>query len=250
MTKLIQQLNFSSSINNYAYYYDVDGIESNILEEKNYFGDGAVSRCAWAPGLCGGPDSPAHGSAPPGGVNGGAASPATPSTPTHDDNNRDLLSALLWASASSLASSAESLVTEPSSPTQTRPELQHQRREAVISKILDRKDRQPVKIDFKIYLTENTVTRWEAVLQGGTIYLRMPGVLQSGSKESFMLLLDFAEERLGCTNCIICVLKSRPDRATLLRTFMFMGFQLLPPNSPLMPQEITNPEYIFLHYNM
>lgn len=210
----------------------------------------SASRCAWAPGLCGGPDVPAHGSAPPGGVNGGAASPATPSTPTHDDNNRDLLSALLWASASSLASSAESLITEPSSPTHTHPALHQQRREAVISKILERKDKQPVKIDFKIFLTENTVTRWEAVVQGGTIYLRMPGVLQSGSKESFMLLLDFAEERLGCTNCIICVLKSRSDRATLLRTFMFMGFQLLPPNSPLMPQEITHPEYIFLHYNM
>uniref|UniRef100_A0A2A4JZ44 Ornithine decarboxylase antizyme n=1 Tax=Heliothis virescens TaxID=7102 RepID=A0A2A4JZ44_HELVI len=194
-----------------------------------------------------GPDVPAHGQAPPGGVNGGAASPATPSTPTHDDNNRDLLSALLWASASSLASSAESLA-EPPSPAH--PALHHQRREQVIAKILERKDKQPVKVDFKIFLTENTVTRWEAVVQGGTLYLRMPGVLQSGSKESFMLLLDFAEERLGCSNCIICVLKSRPDRATILRTFMFMGFQLLPPNSPLMPQEITNPEYIFLHYNM
>lgn len=107
-----------------------------------------------------------------------------------------------------------------------------------------------MKVDFKIYLTENTVNRWEAVVQGGTIYLRMPGVLQAGSKESFMLLLDFAEERLGCNNCIICVLKSRPDRATILRTFMFMGFQMLAPNSPMMPQEITNPEYIFLHYNM
>lgn len=179
-------------------------------------------------------------------MNGGAASPATPSTPTHDDNNRDLLSALLWASASSLASSADSLA--PDAPAQ--PALHHQRREQVIAKILERKDKQPVKVDFKIFLTENTVTRWEAVVQGGTIYLRMPGVLQSGSKESFMLLLDFAEERLGCSNCIICVLKSRPDRATILRTFMFMGFQLLPPNSPLMPQEITNPEYIFLHYNM
>ncbi|PZC72317.1 hypothetical protein B5X24_HaOG211328 [Helicoverpa armigera] len=211
------------------------------------------SLCLGAGPLCrlhisGGPDVPAHGQAPPGGVNGGAASPATPSTPTHDDNNRDLLSALLWASASSLASSAESLVSDAAAPAH--PALHHQRREQVIAKILERKDKQPVKVDFKIFLTENTVTRWEAVVQGGTIYLRMPGVLQSGSKESFMLLLDFAEERLGCSNCIICVLKSRPDRATILRTFMFMGFQLLPPNSPLMPQEITNPEYIFLHYNM
>ncbi|XP_013176337.1 PREDICTED: LOW QUALITY PROTEIN: ornithine decarboxylase antizyme [Papilio xuthus] len=194
-------------------------------------------------------DVPAHGSAPPGGVSSGASSPATPSTPTHDDNNRDLLSALLWASASSLAGSAESLA-EAGSPPHTHPALQPERREAVISKILERKDRQPVKIEFKIFLTENTVTRWEAVVQGNTIYLRMPAVLQSGSKESFMLLLDFAEERLGCNNCIICVLKSRPDRATVLRTFMFMGFQLLAPTSPLMPQEINNPDYVFLHYNM
>lgn len=38
MTKLIQQLNFSSSISS---YYDVAGIETNTVEEKNYFGDGA-----------------------------------------------------------------------------------------------------------------------------------------------------------------------------------------------------------------
>ncbi|MCQ9140720.1 ornithine decarboxylase antizyme [Bacillus amyloliquefaciens] len=111
------------------------------------------------------------------------------------------------------------------------------------------KDKQPVKVDFKIFLTENTVVRWEAVFKGSTMYLRVPGVLQAGSKESFMLLLDFAEERLGCSNCIICILKTRADRATLLRTFMFMGFHTLPPNSPLM-QDINNPEYIFLNYNM
>ncbi|XP_053621220.1 LOW QUALITY PROTEIN: ornithine decarboxylase antizyme 2 [Plodia interpunctella] len=264
MTKLIQQLNFSSSISNY-YGASAIEIEPNPLKEKN-LGDGASLNAAAASkrsalsasdaecfSLClgAGPlwwsDVPADDSAPPGGVNSGASSPATPSTPTHDDNNRDLLSGLLWCSASSLVCSAESL-TEPS-PTGFTAQQQRER-EATIAKILSRKDRQPVKIDFKILLTENTVTRWEAVLQGNTIYLRVPGVLQSGSKESFMLLLDFAEERLGCKNCIICVLKSRPDRATLLRTFMFMGFQLLAPTSPLMPHEINNPDYIFLHYNM
>ncbi|XP_069364095.1 LOW QUALITY PROTEIN: ornithine decarboxylase antizyme [Maniola hyperantus] len=261
MTKLLQQFNFSSSN-----YYDVATtiLEPESPQLKKFYGDGASLSAAGSKrsalsasdaecfSLClgAGPlwwsDVPAHGSAPPGGVRSGVASPATPSTPIHDDNNRDLLSALLWASASSLSSSAESLATEAA---QTHPALHPEQREAVINKILERKDRQPVKIDFKIFLTENTLTRWEAVVKGGTIYLRVPGILQSGSKESFMLLLDFAEERLGCTNCIICVLKNRSDRATLLRTFMFMGFQLLPPNSPLM-QEINNPEYIFLHYNM
>lgn len=176
-------------------------------------------------------------------MTGGAASPATPATPNHDDN-RDLLSALLWSSSSSLASSAESLHDGQASPQQL--QLQQQ----VVNKILERKDKHPVKIEFKIYLTENTVIRWEAVVHNNMMYLRVPGVLQSGSKDSFMLLLDFAEERLGCKSCIICVLKSRPDRATLLRTFMFMGFQVLAPNSPLTPQHINNPNYIFLHYNM
>ena len=178
-------------------------------------------------------------------MNGGASSPATPSTPTHDDNNHNLLSALLWTSATSLSSSSESLNSERSTPLRyTRDQQQ------TVSKILEFKERRPVKIEFKIHLTENTVIRWEAVVQGNTIYLRMPGVLQGGSKESFMLMLDFAEERLGCQNCIICVLKSRPDCATLLRTFMFLGFQTLAPHSYLMPQSLNNPDYIFLHYNM
>ncbi|CAG9134239.1 unnamed protein product [Plutella xylostella] len=57
-------------------------------------------------------------------------------------------------------------------------------------------------------------------------------------------------ERLQCANCIVCVRKNRPDRAILLRTFMFMGFQLLAPTSAILPRELANPEYIFLHYNM
>lgn len=40
MTKLIQQLNFSSSISsNYNNYYDVVGLEPPAVEEKNYYGD-------------------------------------------------------------------------------------------------------------------------------------------------------------------------------------------------------------------
>ncbi|XP_047513487.1 LOW QUALITY PROTEIN: ornithine decarboxylase antizyme 1 [Pieris napi] len=259
MTKLMQQLNFSNSN-----FYDVAGvlIEPNAAKIKNIYGDDASSLSAAGSkrsalsasdaecfSLClgAGPlwwsDVPAHQPAPPGGVSSGASSPATPSTPTHDDNHRDLLSTLLWSSVSSLSNSEESLSSDSTAPAHPI------HREETIRKILERKDSKAVKIDLKIYLTENTFTRWEAVVKGNTMYLRVPGVLQSGSKESFMLLLDFAEERLRCSNCIICVLKSRPDRATLLRTFMFMGFQLLPPGSPL-AADIANPAYVFLHYNM
>ncbi|KAJ2938306.1 hypothetical protein O0L34_g13223 [Tuta absoluta] len=256
MTKIMQMLNF----NNNSYQFDTLIDPNPVKEKKHFHGDAAAlsasasKRSALSASdaecfsLClGGPDVPATDSAPPGGVSGGAASPATPSTPTHDDNNHDLLSALLWASASSLCGSAESL-SEPASPAPRTQDLQ--RRDQVINAILERKDKQPVKVEFKIYLTENTCTRWEAVVSGSTLYLRVPTVLSGGSKESFMLLLDFVEERLGCNSCIICVLKSRGDRATLLRTFMFLGFQLLAPGSALLPPEINNPDYMFLHYNM
>ncbi|CAG9573418.1 unnamed protein product [Danaus chrysippus] len=263
MTKLIQQLNFSSSN-----YYDVKGFviePESPVATKNYYGDGAslsaagskrsalsasdaecFSLCLGAGPLCKaieicGPDVSALGSAPPGGVTGGAASPAAPATPAHDDNDRDLLSALLWSSASSLSSSSDSLAEHPA--------LLVQRREEVIARILELKDRKPVKIEFKIYLTENTVTRWEAVVNKKSMYLRVPSVLSAGSKDSFVMLLDFAEERLGCSNCIICVSKTRSDRSTLLRTFMFMGFQILPPNSQQM-DGIEHPDYLFLNYNM
>ncbi|XP_032525185.2 LOW QUALITY PROTEIN: ornithine decarboxylase antizyme 2 [Danaus plexippus] len=257
MTKLIQQLNFSSSN-----YYDVKGFviePESPIATKHYYGDGASLSAAGSKrsalsasdaecfSLClgAGPlwwsDVSALGSAPPGGVNGGAASPAAPATPAHDDNDRDLLSALLWSSASSLSSSSDSLTEHPA--------LLVQRREEVIARILELKDRKPVKVEFKIYLTENTVTRWEAVVKQKSMYLRVPSVLSAGSKDSFVMLLDFAEERLGCSNCIICVSKNRSDRSTLLRTFMFMGFQILPPNSHQM-DGIEHPDYLFLNYNM
>ncbi|XP_072937472.1 LOW QUALITY PROTEIN: ornithine decarboxylase antizyme 2 [Epargyreus clarus] len=256
MTKLIQQLNFSSSN-----YYDVAGIEPPSSKPKNFIDEGAsLNACGGSKrsalsasdaecfSLClgAGPlwwsDVPVHSSAPPGGVNGGAASPATPSTPTHDDNHRDLLSALLWSSASSL-SSADGSPVDHAHPTQDLA-----RREAIIEKILARKDRDPTKINFKVYLTEQNYTRWECVLKGDIMYLRLPDSLAAGSKEAFMFLLDFAEERLRCTHWIVCVNKSREDRVTVLRTFMFLGFQILAPHSPL-AAEIDNPDYILMHYN-
>ncbi|CAG9784767.1 unnamed protein product [Diatraea saccharalis] len=62
--------------------------------------------------------------------------------------------------ASSLTGSSESIATDGGS---TRPLPHPQSQQEVISKILERKDRQPTKIEFKIFLTENTMVRWEAV---------------------------------------------------------------------------------------
>jgi len=57
--------------------------------------------------------------------------------------------------------------------------------------------------------------------------------LPDASKEAFVSLLEYAEEVLQCDHAIVCFLKERSDRAMLIRTFMFLGFYLLPPGHEL-----------------
>lgn len=53
-------------------------------------------------------------------------------------------------------------------------------------------------------------------------------------------MLEFAEEKLNANAIVLCMKKDRPDRQTLVRTFMFLGFQPLDPRSPLAPPQNNN----------
>ena len=122
---------------------------------------------------------------------------------------------------------------------------------------------------FNLQLTESTSVEWETVVWRGTLYIRVPScLLPEGSKEGFVSLLEYAEEILHCTNVVVCLRKDRTDRGThrytiplfdadhvyyddsqytsksclssynlamLVRTFMFLGFSVLPPDHPLVP---------------
>lgn len=55
--------------------------------------------------------------------------------------------------------------------------------------------------------------KWSALLFGGTLYLKVPeGLAIERSKEAFVNLLEFAEEELDCSQILICISKSRPER--------------------------------------
>jgi ornithine decarboxylase antizyme 1 len=85
------------------------------------------------------------------------------------------------------------------------------------------------------------------------LYVALPKTLtHEASKQSFLSLLEFAEEKLDCDGVVLCIRKDRPDRANLVKTFLFLGFSPLHPKSPLAPpqQQGRNDDNLFLLYTI
>lgn len=90
---------------------------------------------------------------------------------------------------------------------------------------------------FEISLTEYMQVRWDTFLVDRKLFVEVPnGILPDGSKESFVTLLEYAEEELKCTHVIVCFKKDRTDRMSLVRTFMFLGFVAVAPGNPIVPK--------------
>jgi len=100
---------------------------------------------------------------------------------------------------------------------------------------------QPTRVAFVLGLTATRDWRWEGVVWQGRLYLEVPTrLVQTGSKEGFVALLEYAEEELRCSHVILALSKERQDRADVVRTFMFLGFSVLPPGHQLVPANSNN----------
>jgi len=102
---------------------------------------------------------------------------------------------------------------------------------------------------FKIAPVAGLEVSWETTLLDSTLYVELPtGILPEGSKESLVMLLEYAEEKLKCNHVVVCFNKNRPDRVSLLRVFNFFGFQMLPPGDPLVKSRA--PDVLFMAYTI
>ncbi|XP_023687700.1 LOW QUALITY PROTEIN: ornithine decarboxylase antizyme 1b [Paramormyrops kingsleyae] len=105
----------------------------------------------------------------------------------------------------------------------------------------------PRILHFKSCPTASRMIQWDAVVSDDNLYVEIPrDTLPEGSKESFAALLEYAEEHLNVVTVFVCFYKNRDDRAKLLRTFSFLGFEIVKPgHAPVPPR----PDVFFMAYN-
>jgi len=95
-----------------------------------------------------------------------------------------------------------------------------------------------VPVRFTVPLTSSLEIVWDAILcRKALIVPRLPTDGASGSKESLIQLLEFAEDQLGCESVFICSSKAavapgnNPNNnnttSTLVRMFSFLGFSIV-----------------------
>jgi hypothetical protein len=120
---------------------------------------------------------------------------------------------------------------------------------------------------------ENGNTMWEAVLWKGRLYVSVTAKqLSGGSKEAFVMLLEYAEDVLGCSHVVVCLGKPNSSKGSsvncnenlnttnfttnleyeketkmAIRNFLFLGFQPLAPGHEFNP---SNPNLVCFVYTI
>jgi len=89
---------------------------------------------------------------------------------------------------------------------------------------------------------------WSVKLRNDSLYVELPQQLNKESKETFVNLLEFADDTLRCKHVIVYFNKTRSDRASLVKTFMFLGFHILSPDNTLMTSDDKQEDQLYMVY--
>ncbi|KAG0290452.1 hypothetical protein BGZ96_006076 [Linnemannia gamsii] len=96
----------------------------------------------------------------------------------------------------------------------------------------DEPELKDVKIDARLTITSNdsNMNTWHGFVSEGALFLRGNGWDEMDIRESVVATLDLAEEQLGCQTVQLCLEKSNPNLAKLVRTLMYAGFEMVHPD--------------------
>jgi len=72
--------------------------------------------------------------------------------------------------------------------------------------------------------------------------------MPSGFKESLVTLMEYGEEELDCASVAVVLKRDGPDRATLVKLFMYFGFELVPSDQlpAWMDGAVLSEQYFFM----
>lgn len=100
---------------------------------------------------------------------------------------------------------------------------------------------------FDIKVAENTICTWHTVVCDQTMFVFVPDNLSElGSKESFVSLLEIAEEDLGCSFVVGCIGADSTEKLAHMRTFTYMGFEIVNPSHSILHLIDNESGFIFL----
>lgn len=98
-----------------------------------------------------------------------------------------------------------------------------------------------IGLEFVFDVGEDHECRFDGTLSNGRLVIDANPLAQSDwSKESFVRLLEYAEERLDCCEIYVEFSKNRPDRTQLIHTFMYLGFAVIAPDRAPFPCSFHN----------
>lgn len=85
-------------------------------------------------------------------------------------------------------------------------------------------------------LAEKVIVSWCTVQVGEKLYIRVP---LNASKESFIALLDHAEEHLAVAEVIACADRRHQNHNSTVKAFQFMGFETIEPGTAIEAYNIS-----------
>lgn len=77
---------------------------------------------------------------------------------------------------------------------------------------------------------EEGVNTFYAFIKKDTLFIELPDDCKWYFQESISSLLELAENILNCEKVVICIKKNKENIKILLRSFMYIGFQLVCPS--------------------